>query len=154
MYDDDTTAFCDSITIHQWCAKNRLTIHPEKTKAMILNRHKFIGPLNELNLGEQTIEYVHTSECLGVLIDRKLTWKPQIETIRKSFGAKVKKLKNLKYLSQNFLEEIYFTTVIPTITYAIAPWGTCSESLFEELENIHVQAARVIKEDSTKCERQ
>ena len=94
----------------------------------ILNRHKYIGPLNELKLGDQTIEYAHTSECLGVLIDSKLSWKPQIKSIRKSFSAKVKELKNLKYLSQNFLEEIYFTTEIPTVTYAIAAWGTCSES--------------------------
>ena len=57
----------------------------------------------------------------------------------------MKRFKNLKHLSQIFLEEIYFTTVIPTITYAKASWGSCSESLFEDLENIHVQAARVIK---------
>ena len=102
MYAADTTAYCVASTInevcedlqtmlsnkHQWYAKNRLTIHPEKTKAMILNRHKFIGPLNELNLGEQMIEYVHTSECLGVLIDNKLTWRPQFKSIRKWFGAK------------------------------------------------------------------
>ena len=64
-------------------------------------------------------------------------------TIKVSF-YNPNQLKYLQYLSQNFLEEIYFTTVIPTVTYAIAAWGTCSEGLFEELENIHVQAARVI----------
>ena len=60
MYADDTTVYCAGSTmneiceglqtmlrdIHQWCAKNRLTIQPEKSKAMILNRHKYIGPLN------------------------------------------------------------------------------------------------------------
>ena len=60
MYADDTTIYCAGSTmneiceglqimlrdIHQWCANNRLTIHPEKSKAMILNRHKYIGPLN------------------------------------------------------------------------------------------------------------
>ena len=102
MYADDTIAYCVASTIneicedlqtmlsdiHQWCAKNRLTIRPEKTKSAILKRHKAIGPLNELNLGEQMIEYVHTSECLGVLIDSKLTWRPQFKSIRKWFGAK------------------------------------------------------------------
>ena len=78
-------------------------------------------------------------------MDSKLSWKLQINSIRKSFCTKAKKLKNLKYLSQNFLEEIYFTTVIPTVTFAIAAWGTCSQTLFEESENIHVKAARVIK---------
>ena len=53
---------------NQWCAKNRLTIHPEKTKAMILNRHKFIGPLNELNLGEQMIECTHLNALVFLLI--------------------------------------------------------------------------------------
>ena len=61
------------------------------------------------------------------------------------------KLKGLKYLSQTFLEEIHFTSAIPTITYAIAAWGTwghgsCMEAkAFESSANINVQAARVIK---------
>ena len=83
MYAEDTTAYCAGRTmnevcddlqtmlrdIQKWCAKNRLTIQSDKTKAMVLKRHKFIGPLNKLNLGKKTIEYVRTSECLGVLID-------------------------------------------------------------------------------------
>ena len=86
MYADNTNAYCTGSTIneicrglqtmltdiHQWRAKNRLTIHSGKKKAMILNRHKYIGPLIELKFGEQTIEYVHTSEFLGALIDSKL----------------------------------------------------------------------------------
>ena len=59
MYADDTIVYCADSTmnevceglqtilrdIHQWCAKNRLSIHPEKTKAMILKRHTYMNDL-------------------------------------------------------------------------------------------------------------
>ena len=59
MYADDTTAYViqDSVDkvcialqrtmneIQEWCRKHKLTAHPEKTKAMILNRQDFSGPL-------------------------------------------------------------------------------------------------------------
>ena len=62
MYADGTTAYVieDSVDnvcialqrtlneIQEWCGKHKLTIHPDKTKAMILNRQKFTGPLPQL----------------------------------------------------------------------------------------------------------
>ena len=72
MYADDTTAFCIGnsieevttkmskmlIEINTWCIQHKLTLHSGKTKALILNRHKFIGPLKELGIGQNSIEYV------------------------------------------------------------------------------------------------
>ena len=71
MYADDTTAYClgdnvdqvvdglNQITarLHSWCVENRLTINTEKNEAMILSRKHFIGPLKQLSLGEDNIEF-------------------------------------------------------------------------------------------------
>ena len=70
MCADDTTAFCIGDSIEEvtktmsemlkeialgvWNTK--LTLHPGKTKTLILNRHKFIGPLKELRIGQNSIE--------------------------------------------------------------------------------------------------
>lgn len=148
MYADDTTAYViqDSVDnvcialqktleeIQQWCRKHKLTIHPEKTKVMILNRQKFTGPLPQLTVEEQNIEYASECECLGILIDNKLNWKPQAKKVSKTFGAKVKKIRTMNYLPKKFLEEIYFKTIIPAVLYTILVWGNCSPSMWNEIE--------------------
>ena len=52
--------------------------------------------------------------------------------------------RHLKFLPKEALETIYFKTVIPCVTYGIAVWGSCSSSLLDDLESIHIRAARVI----------
>ena len=158
LYADDTTAYCAGNSIDEvhvslekmlkdiqcWCTRHKLTIHTGKTKVLLINRQKFIGPLNELKFGDTPIEYVAEAKCLGVTLDQKLSWRPQINYVTKSFNAKVKRLKSMKYLQKAFLEEIYFKTIIPSVTYCLAAWGSCSESLFQEIEKIHERAAKII----------
>ena len=97
-----------------------------------------------MKFGDTPIEYVAEAKCLGVKLDQNLSWRPQINYVTKSFNAKVKQLKSMKYLQKAFLEEIYFKTIIPSVTYCMAAWGSCSESLFQEIEKIHVRAAKII----------
>ena len=42
------------------------------------------------------------------------------------------------------METLYFRTIRPSVTYGIAVWGSCSASLFNDLERIHIRAARLI----------
>ena len=42
------------------------------------------------------------------------------------------------------METLYCTTIIPNVTYGVAVWGSCSVSLFNDLENLHIRAARLI----------
>ena len=151
MYADDTTAFCignsiEEVTtkmskmlrkINTWCIQHKLTLHSGKTKALILKRHKFIGLRIELRVGQNSIEYVHEAECLGIKFDQKLCWAPQISGVTKAYNAKIKKLISLRYLKRQILEDLYFKTIIPATTYCISIWGTCREQLFNQLENTH-----------------
>ena len=68
----------------------------------------------------------------------------QIKYVTKSFNPKVKQLKSMKYLQKAFPEEIYFKTVIPSATYCLAACESCSESLFQKIEKIHVRTAKII----------
>ena len=53
-------------------------------------------------------------------------------------------LRHLKFLPKEALETIYFKAVIPCVTYYIAVWASCSSSLLDGLESVHIRAARVI----------
>ena len=59
------------------------------------------------------------------------------EHLCKSFGKKVGQLKRTRTL-----ETIYFSSIVPTITYCSLVWGTSTPSLMYELGHIH--AAKTI----------
>ena len=57
---------------------------------------------------------------------------------------KVNQLKRLKYLTKDILQTICFTSIVPTVTYCNLVWGICTPSLLNEIEHIHVRAAKII----------
>ena len=126
MYADDTTLFyigpsvdavCDGLNrilgdVHNWCRNNKLTIHSGKSEVMVINRNSIIGPLKPVSFSNKILSYVNTSICLGVVIDSKLSWQPQITAVCKTFSQKVKYLKRLRVLPKKVLEAIYFWSIV------------------------------------------
>ena len=155
MYADDTTLFyigpsvdvvCDALNrilgdVHNWCRNNKLTIHSGKSEVMVLNRNSFSGPLKTVTLGDKFLSYVNSSVCLGVVIDSKLSWQPQITAVCKNFTRKVKNLKRLRVLPRKVLEAIYFRSIVPSVTHGVLVWGTCTLSLLCDFELIFLRAA-------------
>ncbi|PFX28286.1 RNA-directed DNA polymerase from mobile element jockey [Stylophora pistillata] len=138
MYADDTTIYCTGTNfedvvsklnsimdqISLWSVKNKLTIHPSKSEAMIIRKSPFIGPLCPVRYGSAFVNFVTSTTCLGVTIDNKLSWSAHIEKVNKNFSNKVCALKRMCHLPQPVLQDIYyFKTIIPCVTYAIAVCG-------------------------------
>ena len=113
--------------------RNKLSVHPGKSEAMILRKTPFIGPLRPIHFGENYISFVTRADYLGPKIDNKLNWSIQIKNACKMFSKKVGALKRMRYLPKKVLEELYYKTVIPGVTYCIAVWGNCSTSLFQDI---------------------
>ena len=107
-------------------------------------RSPFIGPMRPICYGEDHIKIVQESTCLGLRIDNRLDWKPQVQNVCKSFSKKLGALKRMRCLPTKVLEEIYYTTIIAKTTYCISVWGNCSEATFNMLEDNHARAARLI----------
>ena len=103
-----------------------------------------MGPMRPVRIGEEIIQYVKTASLLGIELDNKLTWNTQVKKVIKSYSAKVGQLKRMAYLPINVQEEIYFKTIIAAVTYSMTVWWTCSPAHTEDLERIHVRAARII----------
>ena len=158
MFADDTTIYyigreveeiIDMLNIilkdfEAWCNLNHLTVHTGKTEAMLISTQPFIGPMRPLLFGNNFISFTTKTTCLGVIIDQKLNWKPQIDKLHTKFAGKLKFLKKMKGLPTNILEEIYYKGIVPSITYCIAVWGTCPLSSFDILEKMHIKAAKLI----------
>ena len=140
MFADDTTSYnignevetivdaLNSISVdpYKWCQRNYLTLHGSRTTSM-----PFIEPMRDLKYGESSIQFCEQSRCLGVIIDSKLSWKPQISAVHAQFVARLKQLKSLKGLPSKVLEEIYHKAIISTVSYCISIWGTSYVSLLK-----------------------
>ena len=134
MFADDTTIYYIGKEVEEtidafnfilndfrvWCFKNHLTVHTGKTEAMLISSNAFVGPLRPLMFRNSYIHFTTKSTCLGVEIDYKLNWKPQVTALHTKFGGKLKFLKKIKALPSSVLEEIYFKGIVPSITYCIA----------------------------------
>ena len=126
----------------QWCEKNQMSIHTDKSEVMLIRQKDFIGPMRPVKINGETIKYSTTS--LGTVIDSNLKWDLQVEKVCKSFRAKVSQLKRMSYLPIEVQEDIYFKTIISAVTYGFLTWGTCSQALTLKLEKIHAKAAKII----------
>ena len=92
------------------------------------------------------IKNIPKTKYLGVIIDQHLNWKQQVDAVYKSYCTKLKLLTRLSYLPKQTLEEIYFKTIIPSVVYCIAVWGSSAESGLQKLEKVHARAARIINQ--------
>ena len=131
MFADDTTLYCVGKDIEKvidmmneapkelfnWCKKNQLTVHTGKTEAMIISHGDFTEPLRPVWFGNSIINYVTHSTCLGITIDNKFSWNKQLSKVITSFNSKLKELKRLRYLPVNVKKDIYYKTVVSSITY-------------------------------------
>ena len=62
-----------------WCLLNRLTHHSKKSKAMLINKTRVVGPMMSIRMGTDIIEWVNKSHyILDMTVDDKLTWIPHM----------------------------------------------------------------------------
>ena len=94
--------------------------------------------------GTGLINLVDYTTCLGVKIDNRLSWSVHIDSVKKLFKQKVGALKRMRILPKQSLEELYFKSIIPSITYSISIWGNCSPSAMNSLNIIHARASCII----------
>ena len=102
------------------------------------------GPLQPISLNGNIIKYVSSSKCLGIIVDTKLNWKSQINNVSSDLSSKLKKLRRIKSLPPSTLETIYFKGILPSALYGIAVWESCAPETLQNLENVHIPAARFI----------
>ena len=110
IFADDATAFVvsDSVDeivqklneasylVNNWCSQNKLTVHAERSKAMLITTKKFIGPLLPLQMGGSTFTLQLQRRCC---IDDRMSWQVQSEKVAKAMSSKICMLKRLKILT-------------------------------------------------------
>lgn len=98
----------DLALVRNWLIENKLQMHPAKSKFM------FIG--SSYNLSNKTCEQrvvvnnvsilrTGTHKCLGVLVDKKLSWDSHIQMICKNSSEGIGAMRRMKtFVPQDTLE--------------------------------------------------
>ena len=147
-------------TVNFFCS-HRLSLHPEKTKFMIVSSAtvntvpNIVINYNSLN-GVQdpskiyNMNYINNSitpyaKFLGVLIDPKLTFKPHVANIVKKVSTALYFLRGAKkVLNPRALKFIYYALFHSHLIYASQLWSCCSESLLKPIVTKQKMAIRIL----------
>ena len=140
LYADDTTLFStihiSAVAIHEinnhlsevydWLAVNKLSLNIKKTKYIVLHaiNKNIEGMLPELSINGISIERVKNFNCLGLLFNEHMFWKPHIDIIANKlmkFSGILNKLK--RFLPSHILRTLYFSMVQSRLTYGVLAWG-------------------------------
>ena len=79
----------------------------------------FIGPYPVIVIANETISWVCHAGLLGITKDHKLTWTKHLTELKKNFVNNLNLLRKCSFLRRKFLLDLYFKTILPSVTYGI-----------------------------------
>ena len=50
--------------------------------------------------------------------------------LMKSFAKKLDLIRRSRFLPKDFLTDFYFKVILPSVTYGLVLWGSCSNAVF------------------------
>ena len=113
-------------TIVEWGDRNKLNFAAHKTNAMLVTKKTKYDPPN-LFMSGATINLVEEIKLLGLVIDRKLTFKSHVITQCKKATNIYKQLARAARVTWGLNPEvtrtIYIAVVEPIMTYAASAWS-------------------------------
>ena len=110
--------------ISLWLKVNKLSLNVKKTHFIVFTKRKKFNESIKLLIDNQTIEEVRSTTFLGVIIDKKITWKDHINYVAGKVSRAIGMMaKAKKYLREEALLTLYYSFVYPYLTYCNHIWG-------------------------------
>ena len=134
----------DAEKVLSWADRNHLRLNVTKT---LLGRKKREEELNgmRVTMGEQEIQRSRSVKCLGVVLDDCLTWREQIESVRRKCFAGLAKIRRWsQVLPMKAKKELYNALVLPYLDYCSIVWQECSKEQVQRLERVQNYGMRII----------
>ena len=110
---------------------------------LISNTH--IEDIIELRMDNTVLDIVNTHKHLGVILSANNKWSSHIDSIIKSASKQISFLRKIKYkFSKETLNKLYCSYIRSVLEYASEVWDGCSQGDSDRLEQVQLQAARII----------
>jgi len=109
--------------VDTWMRSNRLSIHHNKTADMILTATRSQNCNFEISMNGVRIQQTDSIKYLGVIIDNKLSWKPQISSLCRKLSQACGVVSKIRHFADiNILRLIYFSLFHSHLQYCIIDW--------------------------------
>ena len=132
----------------RWCHKTGFSFSSKKSKVLICHRKRRVHePKIDLFLNKKKLECVSEFKFLGVILDSKLNWIPQLKMIKEKTFSKINLLKIIasskyKTNTQDLLN-IYKALILPKIEYGTLAYHTAAPTYLKILDPIHHKCLRI-----------
>uniref|UniRef100_A0A8C6MEW6 Reverse transcriptase domain-containing protein n=1 Tax=Nothobranchius furzeri TaxID=105023 RepID=A0A8C6MEW6_NOTFU len=158
LFADDTNIFCsgndleiiiqnmvcEMSKLKKWFNDNKLFLNWNKTKFMVFGNRK-TNDLVTLSIDGFLIDRVNEVRFLGVLLDHKLTWKSHIKYIKQKISKSIGILNKVKgFLEISTLQTLYYSFILPYLTYCIEVWGNTYKTNTNPLFLLQKKVLRIL----------
>lgn len=143
------------LILADWFRANRLSLNISKTNFIMFGYKKIQDSATRtqadfhISIDNVKIAQVEFTKFLGVIIDKKFTWKHHIAHVSLKISKSLYALRQLKYkLPKKTLLSLYFSLVYSHLSYCNIVWGSASASNQTELFLLQKRAIRIISKSS------
>ena len=118
-------------TIERWCRRSGLAVNPDKTELIMFTKKRNLTRFRSPTIYGVPLTLKEEVKYLGVIIDRKLTWKPHVDNIVKKATTLLWQLRRIvgrKWgLQPQTMMWVYTAIIRPRITYGSLVWWPAVE---------------------------
>ena len=143
--------------ITSWFNENNLVINlmKSKTECVLYGTDQKMSGVSgfEVRLHGMKITVSTFYNCLGVIMDKSLSYKEHIETVLKKANSRVKLLSHIKQdLTPHAAETVYKVIILPLLLYCNNVFIDMSSNRKHQFEEIQMRCVKIIngKRDSVK----
>ena len=153
MFADDTTVTTSGISIVQtiqnvnrdmvnlceWLIANKLSLNIGKTEHMFIASDDTLNKISDstvIYLADEPLKRVRKSKSLGVYVDERLSWSPQIDAVAGKVSSAIGGLKQIRHLiNKETALTIHNSLILPLFDYCDIVWDTVGSSLATRLQS-------------------
>ena len=139
--------------VYDYMAKNQLHINTNKSVYMHFRPGRYsscarvreYGSEKFVQLADHTLTRVDKVKFLGVIIDDKLTWEPQVEHLKAKLNSSIAIIKRImKFMPKSEYHKLYNALFKSHIAYCISCWGGIPSHKLESLFSIQKRCIRLL----------
>lgn len=134
----------DMIMLVEYFAINGMALNINKSSFLIFHKKKVDHLLNKITIdNSNSLNRVTSCRYLGIIFDEQLTFKEQIELIKRKLTSAVNLLRKLKwYLPTFILRLFYYAHFHSHLCYIPFTWGLATESNIKPLQILQNRALK------------
>ena len=133
----------DHAKISEWAKLWKLKFNIEKTE--LVNIKRDIKPIHLLTFGNVVFDKKTHHKHLGITLQNNCKWDEHISNLSSKVSMLINCLHHFKYkLGRKALETMYKSFIFPLFDHADIIWDNCTVVQSASLENLHLEALRII----------